>query len=100
MEHVSHRPHNLSECGSSKVIEHNMIQRQCIPLLRWIRIPSFVSWKTKTQEIYQEIDKYPKWTFYQPCHRHSPSRSSQQDQRKPSLDTKCQNLVYVLSISP
>ena len=29
-----------------------MNQRQCIPLRRLIRIPIFVSWRTKTQEIY------------------------------------------------
>src|SRR3989337_3175086 len=98
MEHVSHRSHNLLEFGSSKVIEHNMNRRQCIPLRRWIRIPSFVSWRTKTQEIYQEIDKYPKWTFYQPYLRHSPNRSSQQDRKKTSSGTKCQNSSRALSI--
>ena len=69
--------HSLAKFVSCKVFVHNKHPRQCIPLRRWIKPHYFISWRTKTQVIYQANGTLRMCFFYQLCNRHNPNRNNQ-----------------------
>ena len=68
--------HSLAKFVSCKIFVHNKHPRQCIPLWRWTKPHYFVSWRTKTQVIYQANGTLRMCFFYPLCNRHNPNRNS------------------------
>ena len=56
--------HSLAKFASCKVFVHNKHPRQCISLRRWTKPHYFISWRTKTQVIYQANGTLRMWFFY------------------------------------